>query len=304
MDDTSERRDADGPRDPRGQADAGGAAPAGVADAVRSIMDEVPAAEMRVARTLLAAYPTAGLGSAADLAARAGVSAPTVVRFASRLGLGGYRGMQRALREEVQRERSASPVTIPRGDRPEAWWSDAAELFDSTVGRTFADVPRVELDRAVAALADRRRRVVLVGGRYTRLLAQYLDLHLRQMRERTSVLDEPSRRAAFLAGVGRDDVVVVFDVRRYQRDVVELGRYVHEQGATVVLVTDPWLSPLATDADVVLPVRVEGPSPFDSIVPATALVEALIAGVLHALGEPATQRVRVAEELTDDDLTH
>jgi DNA-binding MurR/RpiR family transcriptional regulator len=66
----------------------------------------------------------------------------------------------------------------------------------------------------------------------------------------------------------------------------------------LLLVTDPWLSPIAADADVVLSVRVEGPSPFDSIVAAAALVESLISGVLARLGSKAQERVRLAESLT------
>ncbi|MFP5345665.1 MAG: MurR/RpiR family transcriptional regulator [Actinomycetes bacterium] len=277
--------------------------PQTVADVVRAGMGDLSAAELRVARALLAEYPTAGLGSTADLAARGEVSPPTVVRLIARLGFAGYRDFQQRLRDELQRERSASPLTIRRDVPGDNLRAVSEQVFNEAMGRTFAELPDHELDRAVALLADQSKKILSLGGRYSHVLATYLDLHLRQMRPGTRVLLEtPTRRAGYLLDVGRNDVCVVFDFRRYQRDVIELASYARAEGASLLLVTDPWLSPLATRADVVLPVRVEGPSPFDSIVPATALVETLVAGVLARLGDAAQERIRRAETLTSPDV--
>ncbi|WP_234326524.1 MurR/RpiR family transcriptional regulator [Streptomyces sp. NRRL S-337] len=70
----------------------------------------------------------------------------------------------------------------------------------------------------------------------------------------------------------------------------------HERGAKVVLFTDAWLSPVAEFADVVLPARVEAPSPFDSLVAPMALVETLVAAVHARSGPAAEARMRAAEE--------
>ena len=63
-----------------------------------------------------------------------------------------------------------------------------------------------------------------------------------------------------------------------------------------MLFTDPWLSPVAEFADVVLPARVEAPSPFDSIAAPLALVDTLVAAVHARLGPAADERMRAAEE--------
>ena len=62
-------------------------------------------------------------------------------------------------------------------------------------------------------------------------------------------------------------------------------------GATVALMTDSWLSPIADVARHVLPARVDSASPFDSAVAATALTESLVAAVTEALGDVGMQRV-------------
>lgn len=271
-----------------------------VAERIRSRMGQLSAGERKVARALLAHYPSAGLGSTHELAQRAGVSAPTVVRFVAHMEFDGYKEFQQALRDEVQ-ERKASPLTIPQRITKDDLRAVSARVFTQAIEQTYASLPDKELDQAIDLLADTGRRVTCFGGRYSHLLATYFDLHLRQMRPGTTAHPQtPTHHSGFLLDIGRRDVCVVFDFRRYQRDVVDLAIHAHERGAKILLVTDPWLSPVAEVADLVLPVRVDGPSPFDSLVPATAVVESLVAGVLAKLGKRAEERIRQADELSRD----
>ena len=69
-------------------------------------------------------------------------------------------------------------------------------------------------------------------------------------------------------------------------------------GARVIVITDPWNSPAARLADAVLAAEVTSPSPFDSMIPASALTEALIAELVphiekeyRAIGTPAARFV-------------
>src|SRR5437764_12763043 len=82
---------------------------AGVADLVRQHQAGLSPAERKLARVFLASYPIAGLESVARFAERAGVSAPTVTRFITKLGFRGYPEFQEALRRYVQ-ERLPSPL--------------------------------------------------------------------------------------------------------------------------------------------------------------------------------------------------
>ncbi|MFI0765477.1 MurR/RpiR family transcriptional regulator [Streptomyces sp. NPDC021218] len=271
-----------------------------VAERLRHVQGGLSRAEMKIARELTANYPAAGLNSASGLASQAGVSAPTVVRFVARLGFDGYRQFQQSLREEVQ-ARQASPLTLAPvigADSPTSELVEAArQVGTATLGQTFAALPEQEFDHAVGLICDPAKRIACFGGRFSQLLAEYLDLHLRVLRPGTIVYTPtPGRDAGFRVDVGRRDVCVVFDFRRYQDDTVELARHAHEQGAKIVLFTDPWLSPAAEFADVVLPARVEAPSPFDSVVAPVALVETLVAAVHARLGPAAEERMRAAED--------
>jgi DNA-binding MurR/RpiR family transcriptional regulator len=267
-----------------------------VAEQTRNSMQEFSSAERKVARALLAEYPGAGLDTVAHLAERAGVSAPTVLRFGRRLGFQGFPELQAALRAELTR-RASGPLARFDARRPAGSASELVRREADEQGRAIATslaaITPYEIDSAVTLLADKSRRVTLAGGRFSHVLAQYLELYLQQLRPKTRLLDGyPPRRVSQLIDVGRNDVFVLFDYRRYQRDIVTLAEQVHCRGASVVLFTDPWLSPAAAYADVVLPTGVDSPSPFDSLAAGFVLVEMLVAGVLAMRGEAATKRMR------------
>ncbi|MCZ7415293.1 MurR/RpiR family transcriptional regulator [Streptomyces sp. WMMC897] len=279
-----------------------------LADEIRRKLGELSPAERKVARVLLAGYPSAGFETVATLAERAAVSAPTVLRFVNRLGYRGFPDFQTALRSELA-ERMASPLSLyestgfgqPRtraeADEEPSITQQATRVFSEAVSRTLAEIPPHDFEHAVRLLTDRKRRITLAGGRFSHLLAQYLGLHLMQLRDDVRFLpDRQVERTALLTSLHRRDVLVVFDYRRYEEDKPLLAQLVHEQGGRVIVFTDTWLSPTAAHADVVLPSHVTAPSPYDSLVPTVAVIETLVAGVLAELGQDAHDHLRDSED--------
>ncbi|MGV9456592.1 MurR/RpiR family transcriptional regulator [Streptomyces sp. NPDC003635] len=275
-----------------------------LADDIRLKLGTLSPAERKVARVLLAAYPAAGFETVATIAERAAVSAPTVLRFVARLGFNGFPEFQAALRAELD-QRNASPLTLYEGtedttgdDSAAGLMARSAKLFSTAVAQTLAETPPHDLERAVALLSDRKRRITLVGGRFTHLLAQYLGLHLMQLRDDVHVLSERDvERAAALTRFGRRDVLVVFDYRRYESDKMALAQLVQERGGKVVVFTDTWLSPTSGHAEVVLPSQVTTPSPYDSLVPTVAVIETVVAGLITSLGDEAHQHMQHTEDV-------
>lgn len=269
-------------------------------DVVRESLDMFSSVERKVARALLANYPIAGLETVAELAERSNVSPSSVVRFVGRLGFAGYPAFQKKLMREVH-ERLGSPLEqygrtdLSLGDGDLA---HAARHFSAVVATTLTDLPRSEFDRCVELLSDQRRPVRLIGGRFSRILAEYLGAHLQLLRPDVEVLgiDEFARFAA-VSDAGRDDIFVLFDYRRYDSSSVRFAQRVSGRGADLILFTDRWMSPAADVATTVLPANVESPSPFDSLVPAMALVEAVIAGATERLGETGRRRLEVIERM-------
>ncbi|MER7762879.1 MurR/RpiR family transcriptional regulator [Streptomyces sp. NPDC097619] len=276
-----------------------------LADSIRATLGDFSPAERKVARVLLAGYPSPVFETVAVIADRAAVSTPTVLRFAARMGYRGFPDLQAAVRAELD-ARSASPVSLyeaaglGRGDSRHdgaGILERAGTVFAPALSRTLAEIPPHDFERAVELLADRKRRVTLAGGRFTHLLAQYLGLHLMQLREEVRFLpDRPVERTAALARLSRRDVVVLFDFRRYEEDKTAIAQLVRETGGKTVVFTDPWLSPAATHADVVMPAHVGTMAPYDSLVPTMAVIEAVIAGVIEGLGPEGHQQLSHNED--------
>ncbi len=278
-----------------------------VAEMIHRTMSEVSAAERRVARAILSDYPMAGMEPAVKLAERAGVSAPTVTRYVSRLGFGGYKEFQQVLRDEIN-ARGANPMTLPSvytADTPASRvLSKVSRAGQKLLAEGFAALPSSEFGLAIDLTADPRLRVNAIGGRWSRLVAEYLILHLRTMRPDTQLLSAQRDEAGVaLVELGRRDVVFVLDFRRYQDDVVDFARKAHQRDSKIVLITDVWLSPVAEFADVVLPLSTDIGSPYDSLVPAIALVEALAAAALARLGEDAQARMHLIEQVSTESAT-
>src|SRR5690606_15425354 len=78
------------------------------------IMEEAPkltAIERKLANAILADYPFTGLQTMQELADRTGVSAPSITRFVSKVGCGGYQDFQRQLIGELKESRR-SPLEL------------------------------------------------------------------------------------------------------------------------------------------------------------------------------------------------
>lgn len=271
-----------------------------LSDLIRESLDTFTAGERKIARAILAHYPIAGLETIAELSQRAKVSAPSVTRFVGRLGFSGYPAFQKRLMREVQEALGSPLEQYSRTDLVSSreQFGALSNTFVNGLVETFEELPRSEFDAAVKLLSASRRRVHLAGGRFSQALASYLSWHLQMLRPDVFLVgfDEMSRIGA-LADTPRSGVLVLFDYRRYDSDMVRFAQQAAQQGRDIVLFTDRWLSPIAEVATIVLPARVESPSPFDSLVPATAVVETVIAGVTEAIGESGRKRLESIEKL-------
>jgi DNA-binding MurR/RpiR family transcriptional regulator len=279
------------------------AAPGSIAEKIRQRLSELSPSERRVARTLLTGPPTIGLESSVRLARFAGVSGPTVSRFIAELGFSSYAAFQRALHEEIA-ARVMSPAEIYRrhreGERSADVLGTSARTLGDAVTASVAGLDPAEFGRAVTLVAD-GRHVLITGGWFSQLIAGYLASVLRELRAEVRLIGpSPSDRAGAIADIGKRDTIVAFDFRRYERDTLEIGRATHAAGGRILLVTDPWLSPVADIADAVLTAQVSGPAPFESLTPALAVVETLVTSVVDALGEPGRARFERFGEIAED----
>ena len=102
-----------------------------------------------------------------------------------------------------------------------------------------------------------------------------------------------------LLDVGKPDVLLLLDIRRYDARMLELAASAKERGAKIVLITDQWISPIARLAVHSLPLRIEAPSSWDSNMVPLFLAEALVAATVNAAWKETEARITDLETLAD-----
>ena len=260
-------------------------------------------AERQLAAVLTENYPMSGLGSITRLAEKAAVSTPTVARMVQKLGYSGFAEFQAALREELEAQ-IAGPIAKREG------WSRTApqehllnRFADAVLGnirQTLAHVDPAEFDAVAALLADEARSVFIGGGRITHAMSEYLHLHLQVIRKRVTHIRTTSNAWPHaLLDMEAGDVLVLYDIRRYENTTLKLAEIAAERGATIVLMTDQWQSPIARHAAHAFSARIEAPSAWDSNVAMMLLSETLIAAVQDVAWERTSARMRALEEIFD-----
>ena len=275
-----------------------------MADLLRSGRAQLTPAELRVAQTLMADYPAAGLQPVAALAERAGVSGPTVVRLVAKLGFVGFADLQGRLRAELSARNSGPAPPYPEADGTDRAGS-LLRRFERGITTAVRDsllrTDTVEFDNAVELLSDVERPVGVTGGRVSAAHAHYLAHSLALLRPDVRIIaGERALRAAYLLDIQPETVVVIFDFRRYDNEMIEFGRGAAATGASVILMTDTYLSPCASAATVLLTSSVDGPAPFITLTPALALVEALVLGTIERGGLPHRGRRERYDALNAD----
>ena len=257
--------------------------------------------EEKIVRLLLTDYPTSGLGTASSLARRAGVSDPTVVRLVVKLGYEGFPDFQAKLLAEVE-ARLHSPLLMMEAKR-QSGSSDSAVLayLDSVTAalqKAAAATPVQTYERAARLLMEAKGEIVLVGGRFSRHIAGMLTGYLGQFRSGVRDLGVLSPQTFdTLADLGRRDVLVVFDYRRYQLDVMAYASQAAALDVRILLFTDQWLSPISDLAEVTIVSPLEVASPYDTLAPAIAQMEALTAHIVSTLGDDARARIERIENV-------
>ncbi|MCY0092576.1 MurR/RpiR family transcriptional regulator [Hoeflea ulvae] len=271
-----------------------------IREQIQAALGTLPGAEKRIAHAFLANYPSIGLSTIAELASLAGTSAPSVLRFVARLGYESYPEFQRVLRSDVQAQ-LMSPLERARSARQVA---DNPALKASFAGitanldATLKALPESEFEAACDLLCDHKATCHFLGGRFTDAIAAYMAAHLRIIRPNVRHFGgQSSTWRDQLLDVRPGDVAVLFDIRRYQSDLVRLGELMVERKARILLITDPWLSPIARSARVVLPCVVDTNRTWDSSVALLALAEALIDRIARAQSDSARTRMQTLEDI-------
>ena len=225
----------------------------GILDRLAGLSQELSPRQLKLARFIHANPHGVAFMNSVELSKAAGVSNPTVIRLAYRLGFSGFPEFQKALQKAAEK----------KIDSLERFSGDAAsgeeELFQKVLSLEFHVLREMKerlseeaVSRAVALL-ENPGEVFVVGLLANTCLAEYLAYFLSILRENVHVLKDFGHEAyGKVRAAEPGAVAVIYSFPRYPAGTQSLGKLFRKQGIPVIGITDSGMSPLAPLADVLL----------------------------------------------------
>lgn len=216
--------------------------------------------QRRIAHCMVRRASDAPFLSSVELAELAGVSQPSVTRFAVALGFDGYPALRRHLREVAP----AGPAA--GGDSPNEYQQAVHAEMENLrqLAEQLADPVLVE--RAGRLLADSPVLPVL-GLRAAASQARGFAYFAAKVHRDVRLLDDGGTMladridASVRAGA---TVLLCFALPRHPSEVVEALAYAKSAGLTVITVADSAFAPVAKDSDILIPAAVGTGLAFDT----------------------------------------
>lgn len=234
--------------------------------------------QRRIAHCMVRRAADAPFLSSVELAELAGVSQPSVTRFAVALGFDGYPALRKHLRD-------VTPAAAPPGGAYNEYQQAVQEEIDNL--RRLADqlADPAPVIRAGRLLAGSRPLPVL-GLRAASAQAHGFAYFARKVHPDVRLLDEGGTMladridATVRAGA---TTLLCFALPRHPREVAEALEYARGAGLTVVTVADSAFAPVARHTDLLLPAAVGTGLAFDTACAPMLLGRVLLEAMCDAL---------------------
>jgi RpiR family carbohydrate utilization transcriptional regulator len=219
-------------------------------DRIRASIPALPPAEQRVAKLLLSDPRSFATQPVAELAERAQVSKPTVVRFCRSVGYDGLADFKLKLAGSVN---EGVPFVHRAVDEDDKTGDLVVKVVDNAVAallryRNAAAVPAIE--RAIEALAEacrRGRRIEFHGVGNSGIVAQDAQHKFFRLGVNAQAVSDGHVQVMSATMLQPGDVAVVISNSGRSKDLLDVADIARRKGATLVVITASG-SPLALQA--------------------------------------------------------
>ncbi|WP_213011492.1 MurR/RpiR family transcriptional regulator [Paractinoplanes toevensis] len=260
---------------------------------IKSVLDLFHGARLtptqrRIAHCLVEHAAKAAYLSAAEVADLAGVSQPSVTRFAIALGYSGYPALRRELRDLT----GGGDEPVAEGNAMQlAVRAEAVHL-----NRLHDQLAQLDDVERAARLLMNSRPLPVLGLRAAAPLAGYFGYFAAKVHPDVRVLDAPLPDRLDQARAAGAQAMLAVVLPRYPRESLEVIREARRAGLAIVAITDSVVSPVAELADVVLPAAVGTQLVFDLHTGPMAMAMVLLQAMCDAAPDLAQGRLEEFEQ--------
>lgn len=272
------------------------------ADRVRALFDghRLSPGQRRIAQYLIDHLTEAVFLSITELAERAGVSQPSVTRFAVSLGYSGYPALRDVLQPIALSAVAGSPETREEIRHNELQAAVDAEIENlENVRRLVANTHQVlEIGRELA----RSVPLTVLGLRISVSLAEYFAYAARRIHPDVRLVTRGGSVAYDALLQSRSaggSWVLAFAMPRHAKETLAALRAARSAGLRIALITDTTLGPLVDEADVALTAGTGSRLVFDTYAAPSMLAAALLQAMADADPERTQARLEEYEQAAD-----
>ncbi|MER8030068.1 MurR/RpiR family transcriptional regulator [Streptomyces bauhiniae] len=254
--------------------------------------------QRRVAQYLIEHLTEAAFLSITELADRAGVSQPSVTRFASAVGFSGYPALRERLQSIALGALAGGPGEEDRANELQAAVDAEIQNLEH-LRRDLADPDRVI---RVGRELSRSTPLTVLGLRISGSLAEYFGYAARRIHPDVRLVTRGGSVACDALLQSREaggTWVLAFAMPRHAQETLAALRVAREAGLKVALVTDLALGPLAEEADVTFATGTGSRLVFDSYAAPGLLAAALLQAMTDADPERTQARLEKYEQVAD-----
>ena len=265
-------------------------------DRIRASIPALPPAEQRVAELVLADPRSFATLPVTELAVRANVSKPTVVRFCRSVGYDGLTDFKRKLAGSVNEGVPFVHRAVDEDDKPN---DIVVKVIDNAVSALLKyrnDAAAHAFERALAALAaagQGGRRIEFYGVGNSGIVAQDAQHKFFRLGVNAMAISDGHVQVMSATMLQPGDCVVIISNSGRSRDLIDAAEIARKKGATVIFITASG-SPLAQMGQaggnqILLPV--DHPEDFDRYSPMVSrllhlvVIDILTTGVALRLGK-------------------
>ena len=259
-------------------------------------------AQKLIAGFIVENYDKAAFMTAGKLAAAAGTSESTVVRFAAELGYDGYPAMQRDLQNIIKNKLTAMQRIEITGDKLRS--DVVGGVLRDDAENILATVDAIDRDEfnSVCECILSGKKLYVMGVRASSALAQFLGFYLNLMFPNVHIVSTVSVSEVFeqIFRISEEDVFIGVSFPRYSKRTLKAMEYAKSRGAKVIAITDTESSPLGRCADFKM-TAISGMVSFaDSLAAPLSLINALIAALSIKKEKDVTEMLSNLESIWDE----
>lgn len=265
---------------------------------IRTRMHDLRPSEQRVAAVVLA-DPDAAVGlSIANLAGRAEVSEPTVIRFCRALDCAGFQDFKLALARDLGGRLRYASQALEGADGTDRLIDKIGRAAQSSLDRLIRELDPAALEQATAALIE-ARHIEFCGLGGAGIVAADAQLKFARLGLSAVAYADAYIHQVTASLLGPRDVLVAISNSGRSRDLIGTVELARAAGARVIALC-PRRSPLAERSDQVLIISDVDDDPFTPIrarVAHMVVVDMLAIGVALRLGPAVHRRLDRAREV-------